>query len=118
MPYQQPRTPIGQYKNRVTVFQTAMTDDGMGGQTGTPTQIARIWVQVVPLDRRRLDEVMAGEIAPLTTYHFSTRYRTNLLKNMYLNWRGRNLAIQSIVNDDQVKDRLVIFCAEVGINGT
>lgn len=115
MPYGSRRTPIGKRRERVVVYGRPTTDDGMGGQTAStpPTRIAGIWVRPIPLDDRRLEMVGGGQLTATQTYHFDTRYRTDLRPSMYFVRRGRNLEISSVTDDDAGKRRLILFCTEV-----
>lgn len=116
MPYQKPPTLVGQRRDRATLLSTETVDDGMGGQTpsGDPVEIGRIWVRPVPLDERRLEErVMAGQLTAQHSYHFDTRYRTDISAKMQLVWRGKTLEIRTAVDDDGMRRRLVLYCTEV-----
>lgn len=115
MPYGSVRTPIGKRRDRAVVYARPTTDDGMGGQSAaTPAQrVASIWVRPIPLDDRRAEVVMAGQMTATQTYHFDTRYRTDLRPAQYFVWRGRRLEISTVTNDDAMKRRLILFCTEV-----
>lgn len=115
MAYGSVRTPIGKRRDRAVVYARPTADDGMGGQTAsTPAQkIGAIWVRPIPLDDRRPEGVMAGQLTATQTYHFDTRYRTDLSPKQYFMWRGRRLEISTVTNDDAMKRRLILFCTEV-----
>ncbi len=121
MPYQSARTPIGRRRERAIVYSRAMTDDGMGGQSSTvpaSAKVAEIWVRPIPLDDRRLEAIMAGQLSAQRTYHFDTAYREDITAKMYLTWRRRELEIHTVADDDARKKRLVLFCSEVATSGT
>lgn len=116
MPFQQARTPVGRRRERAIVQVPATVDDGMGGQAATavsPTHVATIWVRPVPLDERTREAVLGGQLTAQQAYHFDTRYRTDLRPTMRFLWRGKTLQIQSVVDDDARKRRLIIYCSEV-----
>lgn len=120
MPYGQPRTAIGRRRERAIVYRAPTSDDGMGGQAPNvpaASKIAEIWVRPVPLDKHWYEAIAAGQLSAQVTYHFDTRYRTDIKPTMYLAWRGRRLEIHTIADDEALARRMILLCSEVANSG-
>lgn len=111
--YGAPRTPIGKRRDRVAVFSRQAVDDGVGGQANTPRKVASMWVRPVPTEEQRPDVVLAGQLTATQSYLFDVRYRSDLRTSMYFVWRQQRLEINTIVDDDALKRRLLLRCVEV-----
>lgn len=115
MPYLRPRTRIAQRRERAILLSVEYEDNGGGGQhaAGPPQEVGRIWVQMLPLDERTHESIEGAQLTARHGYHFDTRYRTDVTPQQQLVWRGKTLEIQTVVDDEGLRRRLVIFALEV-----
>jgi SPP1 family predicted phage head-tail adaptor len=115
MAYQRRRTPIGRRRDRVQIQSRTTASDGIGGQTVTWATVATTWAQIVPLDGRDQEAVEGGQLTVSHAYHFDLRYRhgTRPAPTMRLVWRSRTFEIRTVVDDDAMRERIVVQCAEV-----
>lgn len=118
MPYQGPRVPIGQRREKVQLLEAQTTDDGMGGQTVTRWKtIGEPWAAVQPLDERTKEALMGAQITARHAYHITIPYRIGLTPQMRLVWRNQTLEIHTVTDDEQRRRRLILQCAEVQTAG-
>jgi SPP1 family predicted phage head-tail adaptor len=114
MPYQSPRIPIGQRREQITIRQRVTTDDGMGGQLETGTEIvAEPWAQVIALDERT-NEAMAGQ--QLTARHgylVTIPYQEGITPRLIVNVRDTTMEIHTVADDEGLRRRLVLQVREV-----
>lgn len=115
MPYQRRRTPIGRRRERVQIQQRTSSSDGIGGQTASWSTLATTWGEIIPLDGRDEEHLSGDQVTVLQAYHFGLRYRTGARPSptMRLIWRGKTLEIRTVVDDDALKKRIVVQCAEI-----
>ena len=115
MPYQRPKTAIGKRRDRARIEYLTTVDDGMGGQTPSRDWIAlgSIWVLPVPLDERTQEHVDGARLTAKHAYHFDARYRTDITPRMRMVWRAKTLEIQTVVDDDARKQRMLIYATEI-----
>jgi SPP1 family predicted phage head-tail adaptor len=114
MPYQQKRVPIGQRRERVELQRAVSADDDRGGQRVTKwTPIATVWAQVLPLDEREKEALVAQQITAKHAYHIVVPYSTDFTPKERLVWRGQTLQIHTVSDDESRRRRLVLQCGEV-----
>lgn len=116
MPYQKTRTPIGRRRHRISILRPNTTDDGMGGQvlstTGWQT-IGQTWAAVSALDERDREALAALQISARHAYHIDMPYRSGIRPTMRLVWQDKTLEIHTVVDDDGMRKRLIVQCAEI-----
>jgi SPP1 family predicted phage head-tail adaptor len=116
MPYQQPRIPIGQRREKVALQQAVVEDDGLGGQTVLRWQtIGEPWAQVAALDERTKEALAAQAITARHGYHVTIPYRTDVAVTPSLRVivRDTTMQIHSVTDDEGRRRRLVLQVGEV-----
>src|SRR5512138_1546086 len=101
MPYQTSRTPIGQRRNKVTLQEAVMADDGMGGQSVTKWRtVAEPWASVVPLDERTRESEGGAQLTAQHGYHVDIRYVSGITPQMRVVWGDKTLEVHTVVDDE------------------
>ena len=114
MPYQRPRVPIGKRREKVTIQQAVSFDDGMGGQTITQWKtVAEPWAAVEALDERIKEAVDGRQLTAGLAYHVTLPYRSDLSADLRMIVRDTTMEIQSAVDDNGLRQRLVVYVTEV-----
>lgn len=115
MPYQRPRIPIGERRERVTVqILTGSSDDGLGGQTtGKWKPLVETWAAVTPLDERDKEALRAQQMTATHAYHVAIPYTTQVTPEHRLLWRDKTLQIHTVTDDESRRRRLVLQVAEI-----
>lgn len=120
MPFQGPKTPIGQRRTRVHFERQEMEDDGMGGLTPTGNgwiESGHAFAAVTALDERGRESLSALQIQGRAAYHVDMAYREALTdEQVPTTWRLRigqkRLEIQSVQDDTGRKQRLILLATE------
>lgn len=114
MPYQQPRIPIGQRRERITIRQRATADDGLGGQVAVrPAIVAEPWALVEALDERTHEAVVAGQLTARHGYLMTIPYRAGIVPRLIVHARGTTMEIHTVADDEGRRRRLVLHVREV-----
>lgn len=116
MPYQQPRVPIGQRREKVALQQAVTEDDGMGGQTTIRWRtIGEPWAQVTALDERTKEALAAQSITARHAYHVTIPYRTDIVVGPTLRVivRDSTMQIHTVTDDEGRRRRLILQVGEV-----
>lgn len=102
---------INKLRHQVTIEKvTGSTNDGGGNRLPAWGAVATTWAEVRPLQG---NEVVIAEQAGQTTTHIVTmRYRTDINDDMRLNYNGRILTIQTVINKQEKNEALEIRCQE------
>jgi SPP1 family predicted phage head-tail adaptor len=103
---------INKLRHRATIEEnTGTANDGGGNQVPVWEPIATTWANIRPL---RGDEVViANKTGQEVTHMVTMRYRADIDKEIHrINYKGRILAIQHIVNKDELNVELNITCRE------
>lgn len=74
----------GKLRERITVFSITLTDDGEGGQTGTPTEVETLPAEIVPL--YATEGIHSRAIQSDVLYRFRVRRRIDLTQKMQVKW--------------------------------
>lgn len=107
---------LGSLRERVTIQTFTDTSDGGGGSTRTWTNLATVWANVKPVQRRsNQEQVDAGRLASLQLYLVTIRYRTGFDTTARLLWGSKYLNIRSLENRDERKKFWTMECEE-GVN--
>lgn len=117
MPYQRPRTRIGERTERIHIKSLETTDDGMGGQIAANAlgwrTIGHAWAKVDGLDERTREALQAQQVTARHAFHFDIDYRTGVLPQMRVEWRNQDYEIHTAAPDSGDKRRLIILASEV-----
>ena len=102
---------IGKYRDRVSIQNTAQTNESAdaGGLTDTYTTAVTVWADVEHLsgERRYVDSTGRYVIS----YSVSMRYTDKVKLNSRLKWGSRYLYITDI-SDDKAKGEMKLMCRE------
>lgn len=101
----------GLMRRTITIRTMTLTGDGMGGNTGTPTDVTGVYARVDPLEgREQLQAMQTGMVRP---HRFYLRYRTGMTGANQIVYDGRTFDIQSVVDPEEKHRELVILADEV-----
>ena len=116
MPYERPRTRIGQRRERIEIQSLATTDDGMGGTVAATSlgwrTIGRASAKVDALDERTREALLGKGLTAQHSYHVDIAYRVGIEPQMRVQWREKTMEIQSIAEDFTMR-RKILLCSEV-----
>lgn len=106
----------GKLNKRITVLEFSETSDGAGGYLDTwPdtgwTEVLSRWARVEPLRGRGYFE--AQQANSEVTHRVTVRYTSEILPEHTINYGGRRLDIQSLINVEERSEWLEIMCVEV-----
>lgn len=83
-------------RERVTIQQLSLADDGYGGQTQSWTTLAIVFAQVLPLFSLQGEHALADQRMSNAGYRVNIRLRTELNASMRILWKTHTLLIHSI----------------------
>ena len=114
MPYQRPRIPIGQRREKVLLQEAVTTGDGMGGQTIIKWRtISEPWAHVTALDERDKEALAAQQITAKHAYHVVIPYQVGIGPSLRLILRDTTMQIHTVVDDEGFRRRLTLQVGEV-----
>ena len=85
-----------QLRERVTIQQLSVADDGYGGQTQSWVTLATVFAQVQPVYSLQGERAMADQRQSTSGYRVLIRARTDVAASMRLIWKTHTLLIHSI----------------------
>lgn len=83
-------------RERVTIQQRSVADDGYGGQTQSWTTLATVFAQIEPLYNVFGERSVGDERTASASYRVTIRQRSDLDASMRILWKTHTLAIHSI----------------------
>ena len=102
----------GRLRHRVTIETPNDEASTYGGPKHVWVPVATVWASVEPLQGR---EFMAARAANAeTTHRVGMRYRGGVTAKQRINFDGRILEIESVMNRDERNAELQLMCKEVG----
>jgi head-tail adaptor len=101
----------GALRERVRL-ETRLSDrDAQGGATGKYSYDGEAWAAITPLIPA--DLTLADAMSARPRWQVTLRKREGLGMRTRLTWRGRYLAVRSLLNDPREPAQLVLTCEEV-----
>jgi len=103
----------GDLPHYVTIREKASTAtaNAYGERTPTYQDVVSVWAKVRPITARETER--AKSFGPTVSHAVETRYRTDLNTGMQLLHRGRTLLFNGIVDADEAKVKLIVYCSEL-----
>lgn len=83
-------------RERVTIQQLSVVDDGYGGQTQSWVTLATVFAQVLPVYSIQGEDEFADQRQSRSGYRVLIRMRTDLAASMRILWKTHTLLIHSI----------------------
>jgi len=102
---------IGKLRHRITIQDKVTVPDGYGGMTSTWQDVATVWASVEPLKGKELYE--AHQMKAELTHRVRIRYVEGIKPQMRIVFRGRELAIEAIIDAEERHQSLELLCSEV-----
>jgi SPP1 family predicted phage head-tail adaptor len=101
----------GLLRNRLTIQQETRADDGAGGSTTSWADIGSVWARVAGVGGREFYE--AKRLNPEISHQVELRYRSDIQGGMRLLWDSRVLRVESAIDPDGERRRLLCNCKEL-----
>jgi len=101
---------IGDMRHRITFQKPVETPNGHKGHTVSWQDLVTVWASVEPLSGR--EYFYSHQIKAEITHRVKIRYREDITVKMRIKHRGRNLAIESILDKKERREELEILCRE------
>jgi SPP1 family predicted phage head-tail adaptor len=107
---------INQLRHKVTIERnTGSTNDGGGNKIKVWEPLAVVWANVRPLNGN--ETVIAERKSQEITHNITVRYRKDFKKdNHRINYNGRIMQIEYIINKDERNIELNLHCKEITVN--
>lgn len=103
-------------RHRITFLEPKGTKkNSMGENVPDYTKVRTVWAFVAPKTGREYDE--AQKLRAETTYNVSTRYFADITSEMQIQYNGRILKIESVLNLNERNEELRIVASEVDTFG-
>ena len=97
----------GEYTERLTVKQPTSTANAETGEvTQTFSLFKKVWARRIELSARESEQY--GQVVGTATHRFDIRYLSGLRQDMRLEWDGRTLDIEQIIERDRKRDMAII----------
>ncbi len=100
----------GALRERVTIESRLPGKDAAGGRTGRWRYDGAAWTAVSPLIPADLTDAMSLSATP--RWQVLMRKREGIGPNSRLVWRGRFLAVRSVVSDPREPAQMILTCEE------
>lgn len=100
-------------RRTITIRTMTLTPDGMGGNTGTATDVTGVPARVEPLEGR--EQLQAMETGMVRPHRFTLRYRSGMTGAKQIVYDSRTFDIQSVVDPEEKHRELVILADEVNV---
>mgnify|MGYP001954082943 CR=1 FL=1 len=107
----------GKLRFRVTLQKPVLMGDGMGGGIQTWSDVATVWADVVPTNASNISNIEnfnSDQTRPVQHCIVKIRYHPGIDADMRLIHRNRVLEILSVVDVDERKREIHLYCREGG----
>lgn len=105
----------GDLRHRVTIQQPTLNADGMGGGNYIWSNIATAWANVTTtIASGNIESLTGDQLRTIQYFMVKMRYRSDITTKMRLLHYGRVLEILSVVNRDERKREMSLYCKEGG----
>lgn len=101
---------IGRLGKRVVIEEVTLVDDGQGGWTEAWASRGEVFAGVEPL--RGQERFEAQKINAKVSHKVVIRYQAGLTPAMRVNYQGRYLTIDGVVNINEKNQTLELYCSE------
>jgi head-tail adaptor len=101
----------GTLRERVILETRRAGRDGLAGAIGKYDYAGEAWAALIPLVPADLTEAMS--ISAMPRWQVILRKREGIDPRVRLTWRGKYLAVRSVVSDPREPSQLVLTCEEV-----
>lgn len=101
---------IGRLNKRITFLNFEESTDEMGQDTKQKVPFCSVWATVKPLTAA--EPVEAGRIQPQQGYTITIRYRKGITTDLLIEYAGKLLEIQSVVDAEEKHYMLILQCTE------
>lgn len=103
---------ISNLRHRVTIEEnTGNVSDGAGNKVPNWQEEATVWAEVKPLNG--YEKVIAERTGQQLTHNVKMRFRSDIKKDKHrINFKGRILEIEYIINKDERNVELNLQCRE------
>lgn len=107
--------PIGALDKRITIQQAVTTQDAVGGQVMTWSDVATVWAHVHPLAGREL--INAQSVYAEVTHNMVIRWQSQFndpqtVAKMRVSYSGRRYNIGAAIHLEEGRRFIVLSCAE------
>lgn len=102
---------VGKLRHRVDLRLPSSNRDSVGQAITDHSTYATVWARVTPLSGRELEH--ADQISAETTHKVVIRYNSSVAATHRVNFNGRVLEIESIVNPEERNIMQILMCKEV-----
>ncbi len=99
----------GRLSERIAIEQKSVTRAANGEEVVTWTTYATTWAEVTPLRGREF--FAAAQMQDSIDYRIRIRYRSGVVPQMRIMWRGTPLDIVSVIDVGAMREELEIMCA-------
>ena len=108
----------GDLKRRITLQQRSTTQDAMGGQVTTWSDLLTVWASIEPLSGRAL--VNAQAVATEVSHKITLRWQSALadpkvVSALRISYKGRFFNIAAALNENENNNVLILLASE-GLN--
>lgn len=100
----------GNLRERVVLETRLDVRDPTGGSTGRYSYDGAVWAALTPLVSAELTR--ADAVSALPRWQVTMRKREGVGMNTRITWRGRFLAIRSVVSDPRQPAQMLLTCEE------
>jgi head-tail adaptor len=101
----------GDLRERVVIERRLGGRDALASATGQYAYAGEAWASLIPL--ASADLTQANSLSTMTRWKVILRKREGLDPRCRLTWRGKYLAVRSVVSDPQMPERMVLTCEEL-----
>lgn len=99
-------------RHRITIQRPAITEDNIGNQITTWSDVATVWAKAESLSGR--EYWAAAQTQSEKSVRFTIRFRADIKTEMRVAYGTRILNIQSAIDPEERKRHLVLTCIEPG----
>lgn len=107
--------PAGAFRERVTIEQKSVARSAIGEESATWVTLATVWAAVEPLRGREF--FAAAQMLDATDYRITIRYRSDVTRDMRVNWGGELMDITSVIDVRSRRENLELMCISGVRNG-
>ena len=101
----------GTLRERVVIETRGPGRDGLAGATGKYHYAGEAWAAMMPLVPADLTQGAA--ISTMPRWQVIMRKREGIVPRVRLTWRGKYLAVRSVVSDPREPAQMVLTCEEI-----
>ncbi len=102
---------VGTLRERVVIETRASQRDNLASATGKYIYAGEAWAALMPLVPADLTQ--AASLSAMPRWQVIMRKREGIDPRVRLTWRGRYLAVRSVVSDPREPSQMVLTCEEI-----